>query len=99
MKNTETQIFEKAKIILQDLNPNYFNENDILKITFSEKDKVARPIGKIIDIWLVSIRSLFDNVDFLTISDETGEPLYYQNFNIAIAEIEKNAQGRYVTKK
>ena len=28
-------------------------------------------------------------------SDETGEPVYYQNFNYIIREIRKDANGKY----
>ncbi|WP_277013422.1 hypothetical protein [Flavobacterium lindanitolerans] len=98
MKNTEKQILEIAKKVLQDLNGEYYDEKNLVKITFNKNDTVARPFGAIIDTWTVSIDALFNNRDFLTISDETGEPLYYQNFNTLIAEIEKNSDGKYVTK-
>lgn len=98
MKYNENQILEIAKKILQDLNGEYYNEKDLVKITFKKNDMVARPSGAILDTWTVSIDALFNNRDFLTISDETGEPLYYQNFNTTIAEIEKNSDGKYVTK-
>jgi hypothetical protein len=98
MKNKKEQILEKAKKILQDLNGNYYKEEDIVKITYHENNHVASPKGEIIDTWVVSIDALFDNRDFLTISDETGEPLYYQNFNTKIAKIIKNSQGKYITK-
>jgi len=44
-------------------------------------------------VWRVSVKAVFDNVDFLIISDETGEPLYYQNFNTYIFDIEKDEKG------
>lgn len=43
----------------------------------------------------VSVKAIFDNLDFLTISDETGELLYYQNFTTKILEIAKDENGKY----
>ncbi|WP_296146400.1 hypothetical protein [uncultured Flavobacterium sp.] len=99
MKNTEKQILEKTKKVLKDLKGDYYNEKDIVKVMFHEDDEVARPKGTILNSWVISIDAIFDNRDFLIISDETGEPLYYQNFNMIIAEIEKNSEGKYVIKK
>jgi hypothetical protein len=43
----------------------------------------------------VAVKAPFDNIDFLTISDKTGEPLYYQNFNMIVYEIGKDEKGNY----
>jgi hypothetical protein len=74
---------EEIKIILdtlyKDLESSY-NEDDI-NIYFKEERELARGDNKgdKIKAWVVSIEDrFFDTVDFLTISDETGEPLYFQ---------------------
>lgn len=49
--------------------------------------------------WVAVINEpIFDTSAFLTISDETGEPLYIQNKHIT-REIEKNSDGNYQTIK
>jgi hypothetical protein len=98
MKNTQKQILEKAKKVLHDLKGEYYNEKDIVKITYHENDESFGAKNEIINTWTVSIDEIFDNRDFLVISDETGEPIYYQNFNMVTAEIEKNSKGKYVIK-
>jgi hypothetical protein len=99
MKNTEKEILIKAKKILVDLNPQFFKDENLKKVVYHEKDVVARPKGEIIDTWIAVVdEPIFDTSIFLTISDETGEPLYIQNKHI-IREIEKDSNGKYVTKK
>jgi len=95
MKHTEQQIFEISIKILRDLNPKKFAESDIENIIFSPKDKTANSDRKLSDSWLISIKSLFGNIDILAIADETGEPLYYQNFNFAKVKIQKDSKGIY----
>lgn len=90
MNYTEDQITEKAIKVLSDLNPNYFRAESLDGINYS----VDR------NIWIICIYdSIFDASDFLTISDETGEPLYYQNFNMIKAEIIKGPDGIYTGRK
>jgi hypothetical protein len=99
MNYTEEQILEKAKTILQDLQGKFFKEENIDKIWFEEKDEVARPRGKIMPAWTVSINEpIFDSTNFLTISDETGEPLYIQSSH-KVVEIEKDTDGNYLRKE
>ncbi|WP_333662944.1 hypothetical protein [Chishuiella changwenlii] len=96
MKYTEEQVLDKAKKVLKDLNPQYFKEENIEKIWFDEKDEVARPRGQVLPTWTISIyETLFDTSEFLTLSDETGEPLYYQNANMIVYEIKKDDNGNY----
>lgn len=101
MKHTEKEILEIVKKVLKDLEGEYYKEANIENVFFDKDDKLIRGenIGKPHYTWTIAIKSLFDNTDFLTISDETGEPLYYQNFNMIIAEIKKNEDGKYVTIK
>ncbi|MDM1074384.1 hypothetical protein HX001_18045 [Empedobacter brevis] len=96
MNYTEEQILIKAKKVLTDLQKQYFKEGNIDKIWFEEKDEVARPKEKVIPTWTVSVNEpIFDTSEFLIISDETGEPLYYQNANMRIHEIQKDDNGNY----
>jgi hypothetical protein len=101
MGYTEKQILEKTKIILKDLKGKYYTDSCINKISFNKEKEVSRPERKVIAAWTVSVKAIFDNLDFLTISDEMGEPLYYQNFNYRIMEIAKDETGKYykVTKE
>lgn len=99
MKYTNEEILVKAIKILKSLNPDFFKESDIESISFSNKDVEKSISGENIDTWTVIIReSIFDTSEFLVISDETGEPLYYQNFNMIISEIEKKSEEDYKIK-
>jgi hypothetical protein len=97
MNYTKEQVLEKAKKIITDLNPDALKYEKIQDAYFDEKEKLARGEnkGKSHPCWTISILTIGDNINFLTISDKTGEPLYYQNFNMAIFEIEKNLDGKY----
>lgn len=100
MKQTEKQILEKAIKVIKDLDGNE-SVRKVNHVTFVENNKLSR--GKDIDkehpCWIAYIESLFGNEDHLTISDETSEPLYYQNFNLITLEITKNNEGIYEFKK
>lgn len=101
MKNTEQEILEKAKKVLKGIFDDLYKEDDIEKVVFYEKDELIRGSnkGKVHPTWTAIIKAPFDNIDFLTISDETGEPLYYQNFNMIVYEIGKDADGNYFRKE
>ena len=93
---------EEIKIILdtlyKDLESSY-NEDDI-HIYYKEEIELARGDieGGKTNVWKVSIEDrLFETVDFLTISDETGEPLYFQTKH-RVFEIEKNENDKYQIK-
>ncbi|MDQ1856699.1 hypothetical protein [Chryseobacterium sp. WLY505] len=77
MKYTEKQILEKTKIILKDFKGKYYTDSCINKISFRKEKEVSKSERKVIGEWTVSVKTIFDNLDFLTVSDETGEPLYY----------------------
>lgn len=96
MNYTEQQILEKSKKILKDLHGQYYKEENIENAWFNEKDEVARPQGAIVPAWTISVNEpIFDASEFLIISDESGEPLYYQNANMIIHEIKKDNNGNY----
>ncbi|WP_288448018.1 hypothetical protein [uncultured Chryseobacterium sp.] len=95
MGYTEKQILEKTKIILKDLKGKYYTDSCINKISFRKEKEVSKPERNVIAAWTLSVKTIFDNLDFLTISDETGEPLYYQNFTTKILEIAKDENGKY----
>ena len=99
MKQTEDKIREKAIKTITDLTEGTYGKDNIININFQKDDELLIPKGKIIDSWTVSVKSLFDNRDFLILSDETGEPIYYQNFNYITTEIIKNNDGIYQYKK
>lgn len=83
---TEEQIRELAIKILKDFNPDYFAFKCYDGATYNKDNYV----------WYVSTRDeIFDASEFLTISDETGEPIEYQNFNMMIFKIVKDANGKY----
>ncbi|HEU4495924.1 MAG TPA: hypothetical protein VFR70_02620 [Flavobacterium sp.] len=96
MKHTEQEIVEKAKQVMKDLRENYYTETCVDDATFDKQKKLffGKDKGETHPIWTVSINSLFDKLDFLHISDETGEPLYYMNFS-AVFGIGKNPEGKY----
>lgn len=101
MKYTENEILEKVKKILKDLRKDRYKEGDVEKIFFDEKDELIRgkDKGKTHPTWTASIVAPFENTDFLTISDETGEPLYYQNFSMIVFEVDKDSNGNYYRKE
>jgi len=95
MIHTEEQILNKVKSILKDLKGEYYKEDCIRKVSFNKEEVPIIFEDKVVSGWIISINSLFGNIDFLIISDETGEPLYYQNFNYKKIEIAKNEEGKY----
>lgn len=97
MKHTEEQIMTKAKKVLSDLHGEFYNEKHIEEINFYKDENLSRPRGKIESVWIICIHEpLFGGSSvFLTISDETGEPLYIQNKH-DVVEIEKNSEEKYI---
>ena len=96
MKNTEKEMLELTKKVLSDLQGVYYKEENIKKVVYHENDEVSRPEGRIMNTWVAVIdEPIFETSEFLTISDETGEPLYYQNANMIIHEIKKDDNGNY----
>ncbi len=93
MKHTEKEIKAIALKILKDIDGKYFRENCIDSLVFDEKQEFLD--GKIKPAWIIFIKQIFDNEDHLIISDETGEPIYYQNFNYITREIGKDKDGKY----
>lgn len=97
MKYTEEQIKEKAHQIMKDLNGKFYFENCVNKAIF-QKDEIifaGKMKGKQVPSWLITIKAIADRLCFLHISDESGEPLYYQNFNLICFDIEKDKDGKY----
>jgi hypothetical protein len=101
MKHTEKEILEITKKTLQGIRGGRYKESDIENAFFDENEELSRgkDKGKKHPCWTTSIKAPFDNSDFLIISDETGEPLYYQNFNMIVYEIGKDDQGNYYRKE
>ncbi len=102
MKHKKEQIIAKSKLVMKDLEDKYYTENCVdtnIKYLGKEFIKYGKFKGKEISLWLIAINSLFENHDFLHISDETGEPIYYQNFNTYIFDVEKDKEGKYIMKE
>jgi hypothetical protein len=96
MKHTEEQILKIAHKVMKDLRGNYYFEDCVDGIAFKNRNvNYGKYEGKKMAQWIVGIKSLFDNEDLLLISDEDGEPLYYQNFNTFVNEIDKDERGYY----
>jgi len=97
MKNTEEEIIEIAKKVMKDFRNEYYTEECIDGLFYKEEQEIisGKNEGKIFSAWVVSVYSFFDNIDFLCISDDTGEPLYYQNFNTIVLDIEKSPEGKF----
>lgn len=102
MKHTKEQIIAKAKLVMKDHLEKYYTENCVKEnVTYFGKELIeyGKYKGKEIPLWLANIKSLFDNENLLFISDETGEPVYYQNFNTYIFDVEKDKNGKYFMKE
>ena len=97
MKHTEKQITAKAKEVLKDFRGKYYSE-ECINDAFFDKDSIVdfgKLKGKKHSTWIIGVKSLADNEDLLFISDETGEPLYYQNFNTFVFDVEKDERGYF----
>ncbi len=97
MKYNEEQVVDKAKKIMSDLLGKYYSDQCISTLFFNENELIQHGqfSGQELPCWTVSINSLFDNLDFLFISDKTNEPLYYHNFNMNLYEVLKDSKGGY----
>ncbi|MGB3592023.1 MAG: hypothetical protein WBA16_10105 [Nonlabens sp.] len=101
MNYTKEQIIDIAKQVMQDLDGRFYRESSVdIKPFFYKRKLYKDGISKndTIDSWLLSIKTIGDNEDSLYISDETGEPIFYQNFNTFVFDIVKNSNGKYELK-
>jgi hypothetical protein len=97
MIHTKEEILIIAHTVMKDLEKQFYKKENILGASFKKEEELMRGnrIGEMAALWIVSIiEPIFDNAVFLTISDETGEPLYIQNKH-SVAEIVKDANGNY----
>ena len=97
MKHTEEEIINKAKQIMKDLDEEFYLEDCTDGLIFEKDNEIlaGKMEGKTIPCWTVFIKAIFDNSDHLFISDETGEPVLYNNFNMILFDIEKDEKGKY----
>lgn len=97
MNYTVEQINMIARSIMKDLDGRFYRDNCIDKTTFFPNEVFEDGVfkGLKINSWMLSIKTIGDNRDFLHISDETGEPILYQNFNTFVFNIIKNGEGVY----
>jgi hypothetical protein len=101
MKHSEEQILAIAEKVLQDLQKQFYSKENIEGGWYTKEKELARGsrAGEKVPLWTVSINEpVTDSAIFLTISDETGEPLYIQNKH-GVAEIEKDVDGNYSGKR
>lgn len=97
MKHTENEIIIKSKKVLEVLQGEFYEEKNVEGTWYSDDKPPLRgeQKGEVIPLWTVSINEpVFDSTTFLVISDETGEPLYFQTKH-KVYEIFKNEEGKY----
>lgn len=106
MNYTKEQILELALKTLKDINFECDRNIDIKNISFNESEKPPQgEFGdKEIPTWTATVehgKLLFgeSRSGFLIISDETGEPLYFQTSMVTLMEIEKDENGNYKRKE
>jgi hypothetical protein len=97
MTHTEEEIITKAKQIVKDFRGEFYFEDCTDGAVFSKEEEIreGKFKGKTLSIWTVHVKSIFDNFDHLYISDATGEPILYQNFNMFMFDIEKDENNKY----
>jgi hypothetical protein len=99
VKHNADQILQKAKQVIKDLHQEFYDETLISIPCFISKEEAHHYSMFIEDIWSVSIEDYaFDRPAFLTISDETGEPLYLQSSMVSGAEIILGEDQKYAYK-
>ena len=104
MKYSKIEIEKKALKLLNDIEWVYDIEEG-LNAHFKEKREISKGEnkGETKPCWVISLgtgKFLFgeNRPAFITILDETGEPLYIQHSQ-AIIEIEKDSDGNYKKKE
>lgn len=95
MIQTREKILEKAQMIMKDLQGKWYKETCVRKINFHKKSEAFDPQELTNDVWVISLNSIFDKIDFLTISDETGEPIFIRHFSYQVQEIKRDSNGKY----
>ncbi|MGB3592027.1 MAG: hypothetical protein WBA16_10125 [Nonlabens sp.] len=101
MNYTKDEIIEVAKTVMKDLDGRFYREKSVDKDpSFNENEemKYGKNKGQKVNIWFFSMNTIGDNKDHLYISDVTGEPIFYQNFNTFVFDIVKNSNGKYELK-
>jgi hypothetical protein len=97
MIHTKEEILILAHKVMNDLEKQFYQKDAIKGASFKEDEVLMRGPrrGEKAPLWTIAmIEPHFETAVFLTISDETGEPLYIQNKH-GVAEIEKDAGGNY----
>src|SRR5690606_10574481 len=97
MNLTENDALRIADTVLNDFKNSPFDGRILKHCRYYENDELARPRGSRANVWVAVIDNpLFDDTQFIVISDETGEPLYIQTKH-TVNEIVKNGDGKYTT--
>ena len=102
MKHTKEQITANVLKALKDVRFPYDVEKGIYSLYFIEDEKPLRgpKRGQPIPAWHASVEfEMFSDREplFITIPDETGEPIYLQH-STAVIEIGKDKEGIYFRK-
>lgn len=92
---TKEKILEKTHMIMKDLQGKRYKETCVRKINFHKKNDTLHSQELTSDVWVISLNSIFDKIDFLTVSDETGEPVFIRRFSYQVQEIKKDSNGKY----
>jgi len=98
MKHTEAEILAKGKIVLKDIQGEYYNEKYIEGIRFHQEAPISLPDERVVPVWIIYVREpLFDSSVFLMISDDTAEPLCIRS-KYSTVTLTKNTEGVYCVK-
>lgn len=97
MKHTEAEITQIATKVLKDIDGPYYREKCIEKVWFEKEEVLLKGTdeGQKHPCWTIAVNAIFNNTDYLIISDESGEPLFYSNFNYITTEVIKKQDGSY----
>ncbi len=99
MKHTEAQVLAKAHEVLKDLYQQFYNAEDVEGCHFIPEEEAIDFSHFTGNQWSISILDkVFDRYSFLTISDETGEPLYLQSSMVSGSEIILGEDMKYAYK-
>lgn len=96
MNHAEQEIIEKAEAVTKDLFGHSYRSGQVVKAMYNPNEELLRGEGTSIAAWTAVINEpVTDSFIFLTISDDTGEPLYIQSKHL-VREITTVANGRYI---
>jgi hypothetical protein len=96
MNHTEQEIIEKAEAVTKDLFGHSYRSGQVVKAMYNPNEEPLRGEGTSIAAWTALINEpVIDSFIFLTISDDTGEPLYTRSKHL-VREITTDGNGKYI---